>query len=124
MAFDEVENLRIFQSAENLCDRIWVEVAKWDHFAKDTVGKQLVRSADSIGANIAEGYGRHHPKDVLNFIFIARGSGQEMKFWLRRAGTRRLLQEVVLNGLLEENDKLTRQMNAFIRAKRSQRQTK
>lgn len=99
-------------------------MAKWDRFARDTVGKQLVRSADSIGANIAEGYGRHHPKDVRNFLFIARASGQEMKFWLRRAGTRRLLQEVVLNGLLEENDKLTRQMNAFIRAKRSQRQTK
>jgi four helix bundle protein len=58
MAKANFENLRIYQLAENLADQVWNSVMVWDSFAKDTVGKQLVRAADSIGANIAEGSGR------------------------------------------------------------------
>jgi hypothetical protein len=57
------ENLRIYQLAEKLSDNIWQSVGRWDNFAKDTVGKQLVRAADSIGANIAEGSGRGSSTD-------------------------------------------------------------
>jgi len=51
------ENLRIYQLSEDLADQIGNAVVRWDNFAKDTVGKQLVRAADSIGANISEGSG-------------------------------------------------------------------
>jgi four helix bundle protein len=51
------ENLRVYQLAEELADRIWEIVLAWNIFARDTVGKQLVKAADSIGANIAEGTG-------------------------------------------------------------------
>ena len=47
------ENLRVYNLAEEIADQVWEVVLRWDHFAKDTVGKQLVRSADSIGANLA-----------------------------------------------------------------------
>ena len=49
------EKLQVYKLAENLADGIWDVVRSWDYFAKDTVGKQMVKSADSIGANIAEG---------------------------------------------------------------------
>ena len=52
------ENLRILQVAETLADAIWKHVAEWDEFARDVVGKQLARAADSVGANIAESFGR------------------------------------------------------------------
>ena len=41
------ENLRIYKLAEEIADLTWEIVAKWDYFGKDTVGKQLVNSADS-----------------------------------------------------------------------------
>ncbi|WP_373867801.1 four helix bundle protein [Mucilaginibacter phyllosphaerae] len=31
-------------------------VLEWNYFVKDTIGKQITRSADSISANIAEGF--------------------------------------------------------------------
>lgn len=34
------EKLRVYQLAENLADRIWKIVLKWDYFAKATVGQQ------------------------------------------------------------------------------------
>ena len=63
----------------------------WSPFARDTVGQQLVKAADSIGANIAESAGRFHPNDVIRFLYYARGSLRETRFWLKRAIHRHLI---------------------------------
>ena len=60
MSYYNLEDLEVYQLAEKFSDDVWAIVIKWDYFAKDTVGKQMVRSADSNTANIAEGYGRYH----------------------------------------------------------------
>ena len=52
------EKLRVYRLSEKLADELWKIVTRWGYFERDTVGKQLVRAADSIGANIAEGSGR------------------------------------------------------------------
>lgn len=44
------EDLQVYHLAETLADEVWGIVIAWDQFARDTVGKQLVRAADSIGA--------------------------------------------------------------------------
>ena len=48
-----LEDLEVYNLAEVFGDEIWLLVIEWDYFLKDTVGKQLCRSAVSIGANIA-----------------------------------------------------------------------
>ena len=53
MAKTNFEKLRVYQLSERLADEIWSIVLQWNLFARDTVGKQLVKAADSIGANIA-----------------------------------------------------------------------
>jgi plasmid stabilization system protein ParE len=72
MAGKGFEHLRIYQLAEKLADQIWDIIQKWTVLARDTVGKQMVRAADSIGANIAEGYGRGSYQDNRRFVRIAR----------------------------------------------------
>ncbi|MBV9216298.1 MAG: four helix bundle protein, partial [Acidobacteria bacterium] len=52
------EKLRIYELSEAISDNLWDIATSWDAFARDTIDKQIVRSADSIGANIAEGVGR------------------------------------------------------------------
>jgi four helix bundle protein len=120
MKFDEIENLRIYQQAEEIADRIWTIVAPWGSFSKETVGRQLVRSADSIGANIAEGYGRFHLKENVRFLYVARGSLVETRFWMKRALTRKLIDQESYQGLLRQLDHLLPQLNAFINGKRKQ----
>ncbi len=44
------EKLRVYQLSEKLSDQVWDVVLGWNNFARDTVGKQLVRAADSVGA--------------------------------------------------------------------------
>src|ERR1700690_2851355 len=85
------ENLRVYQLSEKLSDSIWKIARGWDQLAKDTIGRQLIRAADGIGANIAEGTGRGSVQDNRRFVRNARGSLYETRHWLRRAHARRLL---------------------------------
>ncbi len=110
------ENLRVYQLSEELADKIWDIVLGWDNFAKDTVGKQVVRSADSIGANLAEGEGRGSYQDNRRFIKIARGSLQETQHWLRRAFKRKLLTEGQIEQLKPLIAQLSPTLNAYLRS--------
>src|SRR5436189_2838680 len=108
MARTHFETLRVYQLSEALADGIWKVVEKWRPFAKDTVGKQMVRAADSIGANIAEGTGKGMLMDHRRFVRIARGSLYETKHWLRRAFVRKLLSIAEVESLRVTLDEFTR----------------
>jgi four helix bundle protein len=76
------EKLLVYQQSEKLADEIWDIVQTWNTFARATIGQQLVRCTDSVGANIAEGTGRGTDKDNRRFVLIARGSLYETLHWL------------------------------------------
>jgi four helix bundle protein len=109
------ENLQVYQLAEKLADEIWNIVLGWDYFSRDTVGKQMVRAADGIGANIAEGTGRGSPQDNRRFVKMARGSLYESKHWLRRAFKRGLLTKEQVNGIKPIITELSPKLNGYYR---------
>jgi four helix bundle protein len=118
--------LRVYHLSEQLADTVWDCVEAWRPLAKDTVGKQLVRAADSIGANIAEGSSRGSYKDNKRFVRIARGSFHEVQHWLRRAYCRKLLVEDKIAALKTLMDDLGPMRNAYLKSigtKRAKRQT-
>ena len=110
------ENLQVYQLAEELADQIWSIAFTWDYFAKDTVGKQLVRSADGVGANIAEGTGRGTLQDNRRFVRMARGSLYEAKHWLRRAYRRKLLTKKQVDEIRPIINHLLPRLNAYYRS--------
>jgi four helix bundle protein len=112
-AFEELE---VYRLAEVLADDIWRTALAWNSFAGATIGTQVVRSADSIGANIAEGYGRAAMKDNCRFIRIARGSLNETIHWMRRAYCRGLLTEAETVQLKSRFDELAPRLNAYLRS--------
>ncbi|WP_138479611.1 four helix bundle protein [Dyadobacter bucti] len=111
----KLEDLQIYQLSMELSDGIWNVVQKWGVFSKDTVGKQLVRAADSIGANIAEGFGRYHFKENQNFCFYSRGSLYETKTWLTKAQSRNLLNPEIFKYLINLCDTLALKLNNYIK---------
>jgi four helix bundle protein len=110
------ENLQIYKLSEKLSDHLWKIVVRWDIFARDTVGKQLVRAGDSIGANIAEGSGRGTDPEIRRFLRVARGSLYETQHWLRRAYRRKLLTNKQVDDLLPLVKELTPKLNAYLRS--------
>jgi four helix bundle protein len=116
MPFVRFQELDVYRLAEKLADSVWAIVLQWDNLARDTVGKQLIRAADSIGANIAEGSGRSSSADTRRFLRIARGSLLETQHWLRRAFRRNLLSAEQTATLQPILDNLPRKLNAFLKS--------
>lgn len=110
------QDLQVYQLAEQLADEIWRIVNDWELLAKDTVGKQIIRSADSIGANIAEGVGRGSFQDNRRFVKIARGSLNETQHWLRRAYTRNLLTVEQVDTLKPIINDLAPKLNSYLKS--------
>jgi hypothetical protein len=67
-----INHLEIYREAMDIGEEIWMLASGWDFFAKDTVGKQIVRSSDSIAANQSEGYGRYHFQENQKFCYYPR----------------------------------------------------
>jgi four helix bundle protein len=115
MAETNFETLQVYQLAVKLGDGIWKIVARWERFTKDTIGKQIVRSADSIGANIAEGSGKGTPEDNRRFVRHARGSLYETKHWINRAHHRELLTVEEFEYLESLTSNLVLALNGYMR---------
>ena len=107
------EDLQVLKSAEAIADSIWKQVSQWDGFARDVVGKQITRSADSIGANIAESFGRYNFGEKLQFLYYSRGSLFETKYWLNRTSVRELMNSGDVQKYVAELTSLARQLNTF-----------
>ena len=108
------EDLEIYQISEELSERIWNLVIKWDYFEKDTIGKQIVKSADSIGANIAESSGRGSYPDYKRFMKISRGSLFELKHWVKKSFIRNLFLAEDYKELTAAIEELIPRLSAFI----------
>jgi four helix bundle protein len=87
----ELEELKVYELAMQLGDKIWSQVIVWNSFAQETMGKQLVRAIDSVAANLSEGFGRYFYKDTRLFCYYSRGSLFESKTFLTKAFKRGLI---------------------------------
>ena len=116
----DIADLEVYNLSMNLGEEVWKYVSNWSLFHKDTIGKQLVRSADSVAANISEGFGRFHFKDKIKFYFYARGSLYETKTWLKKASQRNLISLEQFEELNENINKLSVKINNFISVTRKQ----
>ncbi|HKY56368.1 MAG TPA: four helix bundle protein [Anaerolineales bacterium] len=107
------EDLRVLKTAEEIADSVWKIAVQWDEFAKDVVGKQISKSADSIGANIAESFGRFNFGEKLQFLYYSRGSIFETKYWLNRTRVRGLMNPDEVQNYVNRLTELARQLNTF-----------
>jgi four helix bundle protein len=110
-----LEGLDIFQLAMQIGDEVWKLAGFWNDFSRRTIGTQIVRSADSIAANIAEGYGRYFYKDRKLFYYYARGSVLETKSWLIKALNRNLIKTERHTALIALLSELHYKLNAYIK---------
>jgi four helix bundle protein len=113
-----MEDMEVHRAFVEVCDEIWKIVLLWVPLARDTVGKQIIRAADSVGANLVEGDGRYGDADALHFFVIARASARETRYWLERAKVRDLVTQEDADCLLERLTGATIKLNNLIRHRR------
>ncbi len=119
----KMEDLELLQKAEAICEGIWALTTVFGRFEREVMGSQLIRAADSIGANIAESYGRYHYGEKIQFLYYARGSLFETKYWLRRCSNRQLVDNAQHSTLQIQLDELAHNINAYVNYLRTKRQT-
>lgn len=111
-----LEDLVVYQLAMEIGDEVYLLVEKWDNFHKWTTGKQLIEAADSIAANISEGYGRYFYKENRQFQYYSRGSQTETKTWLTKAKNRNQIDGETFNSLMIKLEELGKRHNNFIKS--------
>jgi len=112
----KLEELKVYQESMELGEEVWNLVIKWDNFTKDTMGKQLVKAADSIAANLSEGFGRYHFREKKNFGYYSRGSLYETKTWITKANNRGLIGDKVYNQYVGVINDIGVRLNNYIKA--------
>jgi four helix bundle protein len=108
----DYEELITYRLAAEIGDDLRRRIFNWSWIDQRSVGLQLLRAVDSIGANIAEAGGRWHRADERRILYIARGSFYEARHWITRAIARDLLPSELRHSL----DDLGRALNGQIRA--------
>lgn len=110
----DLHELRVYQLAMRVGEDVWSMTIGWEWLAKQTVGLQWIRSADSIAANIFEGYGRYSFKENARFCCYARGSLRETQTWPEKAIVRSLVIEPAASELSLKLETLRRQLDNYI----------
>lgn len=113
MALQSYQDLEVWQKAMTLaeeCYRVTTTFPKDELFGMTS---QIRRAAASIPANIAEGQGRQHTKEFLNFLSVARGSLKEVETHLMLSQRVGLITRERLEPLLKLTDEISRMMSGL-----------
>ena len=110
----KLEDLQVYQLSMEIAERIWKIVVEWDYLAKETIGKQLIKAADSMAANLSEGFGRYFYKENKQFCYYSRGSLFETKTWLKKAQLRDLIDDQKFIQLNKDLDMIAIKLNNYI----------
>ncbi|MFH0764456.1 MAG: four helix bundle protein [Candidatus Omnitrophota bacterium] len=107
-----MQNAKVFDIKERTL-LFSLEIVKFlESFPKtyiaDTIGKQLLRSATSIGANIVEAQAAPSKKDFTNFYNISLKSANETKYWLALWGKILRDRNTDIEKLQKEVDEISR----------------
>lgn len=110
-----LENLEVFKLAKQLSNISWKIYLILDWRKGKNTKDQFLDATDSVGANIAESYGRFHYLDRIKFLYNARGSLFESKYWFDLLIERKIFLDRILNReYIETYDKLKPKLNNFI----------
>jgi four helix bundle protein len=116
-SFIELKNLDVYQLSRKLSSIAWIIFCRMNFEDKKHIGDQFLRSVDSIGANIAEGYGRFHYLDKVRFYYNSRGSHYEaFTHWLELMLEREKISRQEFESISETALILQVKLNNFITA--------
>ena len=103
-------DLDVYQRAQKLFPIVYRLVRTWSQLEQRELGSQMIRAANSIHANIAEGYGKT-PNDFKRYLGTAIGSCDELASHITDAHNVGLVDGETKNSLLSEYSIVGKQMN-------------
>jgi len=112
-----LKELEVYKLARELSGIAWeiYEGLNWQN--KKIMGEQFIESADSVGANIAEGYKRYHYLDRIKFYYNSRASlSENCTHWLELLYERKKIDQKLFGKVKKLEKKLSVKLANFISA--------
>jgi four helix bundle protein len=116
MAVQHYRELKVWQAAMDLAVQCYQATRGFPKDEMFGMTSQIRRAAASIPANIAEGQGRRHTKEFLNFLGTARGSLTELETHLLLSQRVNLLKDKDAAPLLSLADEVGRMLSGLRRS--------
>ena len=110
-----LNKLEVYLLARELSKSAWIIYSEMTWEVKKTIGFQFIESTDSVGANIAEGYGRFHYLDKVKFYYNSRGSLLESRHWYELLEERKLLTNSIKTNYLSSYKQLRPALNSLVK---------
>ncbi|MFC1727006.1 four helix bundle protein [Patescibacteria group bacterium] len=109
-----LDKLEVYKLARKLSKISWKIYQDLDWQDKKIMGNQFIESTDSVGANVAEGYGRFHYLDKVKFYFNSRGSLLESRHWFDLLSEREKAKAIFEKKYLQTYQKMRPSLNGLI----------
>ncbi len=116
----ELKDLEVYRLSRELSKDAWSVYKSMDWHERKIIGDQWIRSVDSVGANIAEGFGRFHYLDKNRFNYNAGGSLLEAKHWAELIHERKKMDEETFHDFQSKLEKLHYKLNNYINSTKEQ----
>ncbi|MBT3538710.1 four helix bundle protein [Candidatus Parcubacteria bacterium] len=118
----KLEDLEAYKLTREYSKRSWEVYIKMNWQTKKVIGDQFIRSADSVGANLAEGYGRYHYLDKIKFYYNSRASLLEANHWVELLLERDIITKEEQNNLKNIKKDIHIKTNGLIKSQYSRKQ--
>jgi four helix bundle protein len=121
----DYKDLGFYRKAQLVVKELNTELNVWPKSMQaHTISRQLFRAATSVGANIAEGHGRHQGKEYIRFLMIAQGSANEVDHWLNTALGCSIGNPQSLQRIIDLNNETRKMLTASIKSLRAKHQNR
>ena len=112
MAYQQFEDLKVWQKAKDLSTAVFTQLAESPHL---TIKEQLQKQAMNIMNNIAKGYERRGANDFERFLYIARGYCGELKSTLYLAEALQVISASQREGYFETVTDICKMLSGLIK---------
>jgi four helix bundle protein len=113
------KKLKVWQVAHTLVLEIYKVTASFPKSETYALVDQLKRAAYSVPSNIVEGQSRNTTKEYLQFLFNARGSLEEVRYFLLLSFDLKFLNENIYNELEQKYESASKMLNGLMKSLRS-----
>ena len=111
---ERFEDLEVWQAARDMVNAIY-RASATGVFSRDYgLRDQIRRAAISVPSNIAEGFSRHSNKELIQFLFIAKGSAAEVQSQLYTALDQGYIPQGEFDEIYGQIEVMAKQLSRFI----------
>ena len=108
------KDLEVLKKSHKLVLQIYGVIVKFPVSEKYALSDQLKRAAYSVPANIVEGHSRHTSKEFIKFLYQARGSLEELRYFFILAKDLNYITQAIYDDLEGKSTIISKMLNSLI----------